>query len=105
MLVYTIELDPLAAAAIAADFPHATVQALPPLDQAGTCRWEDDRPDLVILGSVASVDLARAAVLLSWDEWVVVAAIDPESPVASVWHGPGALDRVELAPGFLTPYI
>ena len=103
--VLTIALDRLMADAIRADFPHADIRAIPPLE-TGTASAGVTRPHLVILNaSVTDSVTQHRLIRQEWGPGVIVVELSESEPQALVWRSAAEVDLVELRPGFLAPFL
>ena len=106
MRIATIGLDRATANALRADYPGAAVVALPPAPPGRLPKRAGPCPDVVVIGPhVASVVLERTGARLGWSEGPVIVAVHRDTPLADIWCGPTRHERVELAPGFLDPFL
>lgn len=104
-LVYAVGADPLLVRAIAAELSHASVSRFRGLTTplpASTAH----PPDLVVIGpDVSRPDLEREAVRHWWGGRPLVVEAVPGRPLALVWLGTETVRLVEMAPGFLLPFL
>jgi hypothetical protein len=103
--ILIIGLDRRTTKAIRSDFPRGKVTAT----RTFYTYARDSRvsaPDLVVMGS-AQPDAAeqRDAIWRRWGDAIVVAEIHGQQPLARVWRTPRMVERVELGPGFLWPFV
>ena len=105
LLVYTIDLDPLMARAIAADLPGARIGSFPSL-RAAIDRGAAHRPDVVLLYLFRSdASTAVASIRAAWGDQVVLVGLDRRAPCAHVWCMARAAETVELGPDFLARFL
>lgn len=104
-VLYAIGLDPLMVRALRADFPAGTLYEREPL-RAGQVERRGPRPDAVVVDAAgcrfgSEVEAIRRA----WGPEVVVVGVDRRQPYARIWRHPLLAEVVELAPGFLAPFL
>lgn len=104
-VLYAIGLDTLMIRALRADFPRGALHPREPL-RPGQVERRGPRPDAVVLDVAACrFDEEVAAIRRAWGMSVVVVGVDRRQPYARVWRHPRLAEVVELAPGFLRPFL
>lgn len=104
-LLYAIGSDPVVTSAVAAELGDVTVRRVPACDDPLTPTALEP-PTLVLIGPDAPrPDLERQAAHQRWGGRTLVVEVMPGRPLALVWLGAECVRVVDLAPGFLAPFL
>lgn len=104
-VLFAIGLDTLMLRALRADFPRGALRPRQPLRPGQSAR-RGPPPDAVVLDAAACrFEQEVEAIRRAWGPAVIVVGMDRRQPYARVWRHPRLAEVVELAPGFLTPFL
>lgn len=105
-LIYLVGVDPLMARAVASDLARAVLRRRRPVPAHGVRCRRGLQPDLLLVDiSVTRVQEELMAAWAAWGDRLVIVGVGRHEPYAYIWRRPGAAERVEVGPGFLTPLL